>query len=183
MAKNNNMDVNVIELLEYLQDTIENSPKVPISGKIMLDKKEILEVIDQIINYLPDQFKKAQWIVAERERILQEAKKEYESLKQETIEMMRQNVENHDVVKEAKARAQEILSAAKRESKAIRLGSRDYSNEVLTELDREIEEKKAELIKNLQASFELAAHQVDENFNAVGSTIKENIKELRVVDK
>ena len=183
MAKNNNMDVNVIELLEYLQDTIENSPKVPISGKIMLDKKEILEVIDQIINYLPDQFKKAQWIVAERERILQEAKKEYESLKQETIEMMRQNVENHDVVKEAKARAQEILAAAKRESKAIRLGSRDYSNEVLTELDREIEEKKAELIKNLQASFELAAHQVDENFNAVGSTIKENIKELRVMDK
>ena len=37
MAKN--MDVNIIDLLEYLQDTIENSPKVPISGKTMIDRK------------------------------------------------------------------------------------------------------------------------------------------------
>ena len=55
-----NVDVNIVELLEYLQDLIENSPKVPISGKTMVDRKEVLDVIDQIINYLPDQFKKAQ---------------------------------------------------------------------------------------------------------------------------
>ena len=77
------MDVNVVELLEYLQDLIENSPKVPMSGKTMIDRKEILEVIDQIINYLPDQFKKAQWVMNERERSLGEAKKEYDSVKKE----------------------------------------------------------------------------------------------------
>mgnify|MGYP003200775616 FL=1 len=65
-----NVDVNIVELLEYLQDLIENSPKVPISGKTMVDRKEVLDVIDQIINYLPDQFKKAQWVMNERERIL-----------------------------------------------------------------------------------------------------------------
>ena len=68
-----NVDVNIVELLEYLQDLIENSPKVPISGKTMVDRKEVLDVIDQIINYLPDQFKKAQWVMNERERILSEA--------------------------------------------------------------------------------------------------------------
>ena len=65
-----NVDVNIVELLEYLQDLIENSPKVPISGKTMVDRKEVLDVIDQVINYLPDQFKKAQWVMNERERIL-----------------------------------------------------------------------------------------------------------------
>ena len=70
-----NVDVNIVELLEYLQDLIENSPKVPISGKTMVDRKEVLDVIDQIINYLPDQFKKAQWVMNERERILSEAQK------------------------------------------------------------------------------------------------------------
>ena len=90
MAKN--MDVNIIDLLEYLQDTIENSPKVPISGKTMIDRKEILDVIDQIINYLPDQFKKSQWILNERDRILTEARSEYETVKKETAEMMRQNI-------------------------------------------------------------------------------------------
>jgi vacuolar-type H+-ATPase subunit H len=177
------MDVNIIELLEYLQDTVENSPKVPISGKTMVDRKEILDIVDQIINYLPDQFKKAQWVMNERERILAEAKKEYESVKRETVEMMRQNVENHDVVKEAKIRATEIVSSAQRDAKAIRLGSRDYANEMLSELDREIETKKAELIKSLQTSFESVATDVDKNFTGVSSTIKENIKELRSMKK
>ena len=151
------MDVNIIELLEYLQDLVENSPKVPMSGKVMIDKKEIIEVIDQIINYMPDQFKKAEWVMNERERILNEAKKEYDSVRKETMTMMRQNVENHDIVKEAKIRAQEIITSAQRDAKAIRLGSRDYSDEILTQLDKEIEEQKIKLIKSLQDSFESVA--------------------------
>lgn len=177
------MDVNVVELLEYLQDLIENSPKVPMSGKTMIDRKEILEVIDQIINYLPDQFKKAQWVMNERERILGEAKKEYDSVKKETIEMMKQNVENHDIVKEANIRAQEIIASAKRDAKAIRLGSRDYSDEILTELEKEISKKKVELIQSLQESFEQAASDIDKRLVTTSSTIRENIKELREMSK
>jgi len=177
------MDVNIVELLEYLQDLVESSPKVPISGKTMVDRKEILEVIDQIVNYLPDQFKKAQWVMNERERILGEAKKEYDSVKKETADMMRQNIENHDLVKEAKIRSQEIVSAAKRDAKAIRLGSRDYSDEILTQLEREITNKKAELIQALQKSFEGVAGEIDKNLTNASATIKENIKELRDMKK
>ncbi|MDS0524928.1 ATPase [Clostridium sp. SHJSY1] len=177
------IDVNIVELLEYLQDLIDNSPKVPISGKTMIDRKEFMDVIDQIINYLPDEFKKAQWVMNEKDRIIGEAKKEYEVVKKETMEMMRQNIENHDVVREAKVRAQEIVSAAKREAKAMRLGARDYCDEILTDLDKEIIEKKAELIKSLQESFEGVAGKIDENLNSTSSTIKENIKELRDMKK
>ena len=177
------MDVNIIELLEYLQDLVENSPKVPMSGKVMIDKREIIEVADQIINYLPDQFKKAEWVMNERERILNEAKKEYDSVRKETMTMMRQNVENHDIVKEAKARAQEIVASAQRDAKAIRLGSRDYSDEILTQLDKEIEDQKARLIKNLQDSFESAAKEIDSNLSNACEVIKDNVKELRSMKK
>ncbi len=177
------MDVNIIELLEYLQDLVENSPKVPMSGKIMIDKREIIEVVDQIINYLPDQFKKAEWVMNERERILNEAKKEYDSVRKETMTMMRQNVENHDIVKEAKARAQEIIASAQRDAKAIRLGSRDYSDEILTQLEKEIEEQKIRLIKNLQDSFESAAKEIDSNLSNACEVIKDNVKELRSMKK
>lgn len=173
------MDVNIIDLLEYLQDMIENSPKVPISGKNMIDRKEFLEIIEQIIHYLPDELKKAQWVMNERDRILGEAKKEYESVKRETMVMMKQNVENHDLVKEAKVRAQEIIAAAKREAKTIRIGSRDYSDEILSDLDRELEKKKIELIRSLQASFEKVAEDIDGNLTGACSVVKENIKELR----
>ena len=178
-----NMDVNIIELLEYLQDLVDNSPKVPMSGKVMVDKKEILEVIDQVINYLPDQFKKAEWIINERERILGEAKKEHESKKRETMTMMRQNIENHDIVREAKLRAQEIIASAQRDAKAIRLGSRDYSNEILTQLDKEIEEQKLKLIRSLQNSFEIVAKEIDTTLTGTCDVIQDNIKELRSMKK
>ena len=83
------LEQSVIELLEYLQDMVENSPKVPITGKAIIDTKEFDEVIDQITNYLPDQLKKAQWVVSEKERILEEAKKEYDMAQKETFEMMK----------------------------------------------------------------------------------------------
>ena len=177
------IDVNVIELLEYVQDLVENSPKVPMSGKVMIDKREIVEVLDQIINYMPDQFKKAEWVMNERERILNEAKKEYDSVRKETMTMMRQNVENHDIVKEAKVRSQEIITSAQRDAKAIRLGSRDYSDEILTQLDKEIEDQKIKLIKNLQDSFESVAKEIDSNLSNACEVIKDNVKELRGMKK
>lgn len=175
----NEINFNVLELLEYLQDTIERAPKVPISGKAMIDKKDVLEIIDQIVNYLPDEFKKAKWVVNEKDRILGEAKEEYNSVRRETIEIMRQNIERHDIVKEAKIRAQEIISAAKKDAKAIRLGSRDYSNEILTNLDKQIEEKREELIRTIEESYRKAAMDIDSNIQGISSTIKENIKELQ----
>nr|WP_207720416.1 ATPase [Clostridium gasigenes] len=173
------LEVNIVELLEYLQDIIESAPKVPITGKSMVDKKEFNEVIDQIINYLPDQFKKAQWVMNEKDRILGDAQKEYETVKKETVKMMKHNVENHDIVKEAKIRGAEILALAQRDAKAIRIGSREYSNEILSELDKELEDKKSKLIQLMQKSFEVVAKEIDENMSNASITIKENIAELR----
>ena len=97
--------------------------------------------------------------------------------------MMRQNIENHDIVREAKLRAQEIIASAQRDAKAIRLGSRDYSNEILTQLDKEIEEQKLKLIRSLQNSFEIVAKEIDTTLTGTCDVIQDNIKELRSMKK
>jgi len=175
----NKVELNVMELLEYLEEILENAPKVPITGKAMIDTKEFEEVIEQIRNYLPDELKKAKWVMGEKDRILEDAQKEYQNVKKETMEMMRQNIENHDMVKEAKLRANEIIALAQRDAKAIRIGSREYSTEILSQLDKEIEEKKLQLIQSMQDSFEKAAKEIDEKMTKSSDTIKENINELR----
>ena len=175
----NKVELNVMELLEYLEEILENAPKVPITGKAMIDTKEFEEVIEQIRNYLPDELKKAKWVMGEKDRILEDAQKEYQNVKKETMEMMRQNIENHDMVKEAKLRANEIIALAQRDAKALRIGSREYSTEILSQLDKEIEEKKLQLIQSMQDSFEKAAKEIDEKMTKSSDTIKENINELR----
>ena len=177
----NRQETNVIEILEYLQERLEDSPKVPMSGKVMVDKREFMDILDDIINNLPDQFKKSTWVMKESDRIIAEAKKEAQSLKEEALEIARQNLENHDFSKEAKIRGQEILAAANREAKNMRIGARNYADEILSELDRELEKRKMELIKSLQVSFEDTAKEIDENFTKACSVVKENIREKREI--
>ncbi len=171
--------MDVMELLEYLQEIVETASKVPITGKIVLDKKEMLDVIDQIINYLPDEFKKAQWVLNEKERILAEAREEYENVRKQTMEMLKKQVENHDITKEAQIRSQEIIASAQRDAKAIRLGARDYADEILCQLDKEIEEKSKETLENVKKDVEVFMQSLSKDMNGTCSVIRENIKELR----
>ncbi len=171
----------VMQLLEYLQDIVESAPKVPITGKVLVDKKELTEVLDQIFNYLPDDIKKAQWIVSEKERIMAEAKKEYETIKNDTMDMIKKQVENHDITKEAQIKGQEIISAAQRDAKAIRLGARDYADEILCQLEKELELKTNEIINSIKVNVENLAVQLTEDISSSSSDIRENIKELRSI--
>lgn len=171
--------LDITELLDYLQEMVENSPRVPITGKAMVDIKDFEDVVQRIIEMLPDQFKKAQWVVSEKDRILENAQKEYQSVREETIELMKGRVEKHDIVKEAKLRANEIIASAQKDAKAIRIGSREYSTEILTQLDEEIEKKKLELIESMQKSFEKVAKEIDDNLSESIRVIRDNITELR----
>lgn len=175
--------MDIIKLLEYLQEIIETSSKVPITGKAMVDKKEVLEVIDKIINNLPDEFKKAQWVYEEKERILSEAISQSDEIKKQNMELLRKQIENHDITKEAEAKAEQIISSAQRDAKAMRLGARDYADEVLSELDREINSKGNMLIENIKNQAEDFFNQLDTKVTNSSAEIRENIKELRNYSK
>jgi len=171
--------MDVIKLLNYLQEIIENSSKIPITGKVLVDKKEAMDVIDEIINYLPDEFKKAQWVVEEKERILSEAIREADSIKKESVGMLKKHIENHDITKEATTRAEQIIAAAQRDSKSMRLGARDYADEVLSQLDKEITFKGQEMMVNLKGDMGIFMESVNSEVQNTSNTIRSNIKELR----
>lgn len=169
----------VVKLLEYLQEIFETSAKVPVTGRILVDRKEVMSIVDQIVNYLPDEFKKAQWVVEEKERILSEAIEETSTMKKESIDMLKKQIENHDITKEAKVRAEEIIAAAQRDAKAMRLGARDYADEILCQLEKEINEKGEKMIFNIKSQVEEFMVSLNNEVASDLDTIRNNIKELR----
>lgn len=171
--------MDVIKLLQYLQEIIETSSKVPITGKILVDKKEMLDIIDQIINTLPDELKKAQWVVEEKERILGEVIKESETIKKESIDILKRQIENHDISKDAKVRAEEIISSAQRDAKTMRLGARDYADEILSQLEKEIESKGHEMVLSVKDEVEKFVLSLNSQVVDATDTIRNNVKELR----
>lgn len=171
--------MDVLKLLEYIQDILETSSGFPFTGKILVDKEEIMETIEKIINVLPDEFKKAQWVVEEKERILSDAMQQAETLRKENTELMKKQVENHDFTREAKVMAEEIIATAQRDAKAIRLGARDYADEILTQLEKEIDNQGSEMVHGLSKEVESFVSILQNRVSDTTNTIRENIKELR----
>ncbi len=169
----------ILELIEYLQELIEAAPKVPMSGKVLIDKKEITEILDDLVSYMPDALKKAQWVLNEKDRILEEANSRYEVVKKETEELIKKQIDNHDIVKESKVKGQEIIALAQREAKIIRLGARDYADEILCQLDGEIEAKGKKLIGVIKKDMDEYLSAISDDMINSTNDIRENIKELR----
>jgi F0F1-type ATP synthase membrane subunit b/b' len=169
----------VIKLLEYLQEIFETSSKVPVTGKILVDKKEVMNVVDQIMNCLPDEFKKALWVVEEKERILGEAIEEASAMRKESMDMLKRQIESHDITREAKVRAEEIIASAQRDAKSMRLGARDYADEILSQLEKEINERGQIMISNVKNHVEEFVDSLSTGITDDLDTIRNNIKELR----
>jgi len=95
--------------------------------------------------------------------------------------MLKKQVENHDITKEAQIKGQEIISAAQRDAKAIRLGARDYADEILCQLEKELESKTQEIINSIKVNVEKMAVDLTEDISTTAEDIRENIKELRAI--
>lgn len=171
--------MDILSLLEYLEEIIETSSKVPMSGKVMVNKKEALDIIDQIVNYLPEEFKKAKWLCEEKDRILSEAIQESDRIKTENLQTLKKQIENHDITREARLRAEEIESQAQKNAKAMRLSARDYANGILTQLEVEINDKGQEMLKGLKGEMESFLQQLEADISLKGNTIRSNINELK----
>lgn len=171
--------IEITGLVEVLQEIVEDGSKMPFSKKILVDREEVNTILDEIIQSIPEDLRTAQWVLGEKDRILTEARTEYERTKAEVDRMMQEKVNNHDLVKEAEAKAQEILSKAQTEAKLVRLSARDYADSLLSDLETEIRKKNQEMMLSYKNLFEGFVQEYNKTFTSTSLTIKENIKELR----
>lgn len=89
----------ILSILESLEDLVEKSVSVPFSGKCMIDKEEILEIIKEIRLKLPDDIKQAKWVKEERQRILLEAQKEANEIIKDAENQISSLVDEHEITK------------------------------------------------------------------------------------
>lgn len=125
----------VFTLLENLTELIENSSKVPFSTKVMVERDELAEIVEQIRLKLPDEIKQAKRIKDERLNILNEAQDESDKMLKEAEVKIVQMVDEHVITKQAIMQKEEIVENANRISKEISTGTRDYADAVLEKVE------------------------------------------------
>lgn len=146
----------ILELIDALEDSIEKGLNIPLAGKCMLDKDELLDLIQEIRLKLPDDLKQAKWVKDERQRILLEAQKEANDIIKSTEDKIISMINENEITKRAKEKAEEIITAATKRSKEIKLGTRQYADDVLADMEQIMEKTLQTLRSNRIALHEKA---------------------------
>ena len=127
--------MNVNELLDTIEDALEESAGMPLSGgKRIVDVEQIRDYLDEIRQNLPVELRQAQSIVKkaeERARIL---------------------VSEAEIVKAAQQRASEIVSAAQTEARTVRQTVTDYCDNMLKTTEETMAENAAQ-VKSVRANL------------------------------
>ena len=130
----------IFTLLETLEDLLERSKAIPFSGKAVVDKEEMLEIIKEIRLKLPDELKQAKWVKEERQRIIEEAQREADGIVKEAENRIISMIDEHEITRKAYEQKAEIIETANEMSREISKGTKDYADNVLLELESTLEE-------------------------------------------
>jgi len=118
----------IMALLETIEDILERSFTMPVWGKTLVEKDDVLDIVKEIRLKLPDEIKQAKWVKEERHRILHEAQKEAEGILTEAEERIVLMADHHE-------KADEIIKNAQQGAREVQLGSREYADDVLAKLE------------------------------------------------
>ena len=138
----------VDDLILQLQDVIGEAKSMPFSGgKVMVSSDEIYDIIDQIQDAMPAEVRQAKNIVADRKQILAEANRESENIIRAAEERKKAMLNQNELVREAQAKAKEIVDDAKQKSAEIRKAANVYVDSIIRRTEESISTQLDEIKK------------------------------------
>ena len=134
--------------------------------------QELLEIVREIRAELPDEIQQAQWIKNERERIIAEAKTQYEAVIDDAQKQADTLVENNDITVKAKLRAEELMKVTEDTAKQLKIGTYDYLDSILYNFQGKMEHLSSIYFGEMFTSIEKA-------FEDINSALAANRDELK----
>lgn len=124
---------------------ISNSKVMPITGKLMVDKDRLTELVDQLRLGVPQEVKAAEEVLSQKEQIMnlamadaRRAKAKAEDEFSQQLTQSEQQRRAEEILEEAQDRASRILQLAEAEAQNRRTEADAYALRTLRSLEREI---------------------------------------------
>lgn len=137
--------MNIDELLDVMDETLEEAATLPFTGKRMVDVEKVRDIIDDIRLNMPTEIRQAKAIVQDRAEIVEDAKKEAEAIVKRAEDRARAMVAQEAIVKAAQQRATEILSGAQAQSREMRSAVTNLCENMLRRTEEQLGKSMAEV--------------------------------------
>ena len=164
----------VLELLEELEDIVDAATKVPMMSKVMVEAEDIFSIVREIRLALPDDVQQAKWIRDERDRILEDAKNEYERIIREAKKQADYLVETDEITMRATKLSQEIRQDAELHAKLLKMKTYDYVDKMLYDMQAKMDELNMRYFGEMYANLE-------KTFEQINQTLSDNREEIKTL--
>jgi vacuolar-type H+-ATPase subunit H len=136
------------QLIEDIYEFVESCRMQPLSStKVIVPKDELYDLLDELRLRTPDEIKRYQKIISNRDAIIADAEEKAENILRQTREKAKELLNEHEIMQQAYYQANEMIMQAseeadrlrreaQEEAEQIRTGALVYSNDVLTEVER-----------------------------------------------
>lgn len=118
------MDVD--EKLEELAQLVEEAKSVPLSASCMVNRAQVLDLIDEIHDMLPESLTHADHLLADRSAVVEEGRREAEALVAQAREEQVRMLSQHEVYLVAVAEAEALRAETAAECERMRRETDDY---------------------------------------------------------
>lgn len=142
--------MDILQLIDRLEELFNESKSIPLTRNVMVDEDRMLDIIDQMRIAIPEEVKKAQQLLGQRDRVLAQAQEEANR----TLEIARQKADQlvmkDSVVQEAQRRAEQIVAQARVEAENIRADADEYALNSLSQLRDELERISNQVVNGIR---------------------------------
>lgn len=145
--------MDILHLVDRLEELFNESRPIWLTHSVIVDENRMLDLIDQMRVAVPEEIKKAQQIITQRDRILAQAKEEANRTIALAREKAEKQLEDNEIIEAAKIRAEEIIDQAQKDAEDTQREADKYIMETLTSLELHLDRLLAQVrngIKTIQ---------------------------------
>jgi len=118
-------------ILRQLAEIIGSSRPMPLSASVLVNKDEVLALVEQAVARFPEELRDARWLLKEREEFLARTRQEADDILAEARLAAGKMVERTEIVREAKLTARMAVDEADAEARRLRHEAEDYCDQKL----------------------------------------------------
>ena len=130
----------VTRLIDMLYERVEEAKSPALKPNLsMVDRDEILDLLDELRAQLPVEIKRAQELLAAREKFVEEAKRDVERMMRQAELEARTKVSDSEVLYAAKEKARQIVAQAEDRSRKLYQVANEYAEDALARTEEAVQ--------------------------------------------
>jgi len=152
---------------------VETSKTVPVSGNILIDRKKVMELVDQLRLTIPEEIRSAEDLLSRKDQILNIAATDARRTKSMAEDELRDRLNKSEVVTQAETRAADTVREAEdritrmlQQSEAEALSRKTEADAYALRSLRTMESELGKLMGSVRKGIEVLAVQATGNLNA-----------------